>query len=56
MATGLLEGNLESAEVGSRRMTDKVLGWALEDLVELFGADACVDIMCDVQSRRLAVR
>jgi len=51
MATGLLDGNLESAEADSRRMTGKVLVLALEDLVEPFDADACVDIMCDVQSR-----
>ena len=51
MTTGLLEGNLESAEVDNRRMTGKVLVVALEDLVEPFGADACVDIMCVVQSR-----
>jgi len=51
VTTGLLEGNLERAEVDNRRMTGKVLVLAFEDLVEPFGADACVDIMCAVQSR-----
>jgi len=55
MTAGLLEGNLESAEVDSRRMTGKVFVVAL-DLVEPFGADACVDMMCVTQSRRQAVR
>jgi len=55
MTTGLLEGNLESAEVESRRMIGKVFVTAL-DLVEPFDADACVDIMCVIQSRRQAVR
>lgn len=56
MTAGLLDGNLESAEVDSRKMTGKDLGVALEDLFAPFDADACVDIVCVAKSSRQAVR